>query len=69
MGDIAWLLVSSVEPERWDEVIAAYGSLDGFVESLPAAAVQGFLSMSDCAEGTDDAVAWSACLDAAAKRL
>jgi Phosphotransferase enzyme family len=89
IGDIAWLLVSSVAPERWDEVIAAYGSAssgsassgsassgsascgsaDGFVESLPAVAVQGFLSMGDYAEDTPEAVAWNARLDAAAARL
>ena len=27
--DLAWLLVSSVDPERWDHVIAAYGSAGG----------------------------------------
>ena len=32
--DLAWLLVSSVDPEKWDDVIAAYGSADGLADAL-----------------------------------
>jgi hypothetical protein len=34
--DLAWLLMSSVEPEAWDDVIAAYGTSVGLTETLPA---------------------------------
>jgi Phosphotransferase enzyme family len=67
--DLAWLLISSVEPERWGEVIAAYGKAEGLAHVLPAVAVQGLLSMSDHAEGSADAAAWARRLGAAADRL
>lgn len=67
--DLAWLLISSVEPERWGEVIAAYGRSEGLAEVLPAVAVQGLLSMSDSAAGSADAAAWAGRLGAAADRL
>ena len=41
--DLAWLLTSSTEPERWDEVIAAYGPPEGLHHALPAVIVQGLL--------------------------
>lgn len=52
VADLAWLLVSSAEPARWDEVIAAYGDARYLAEALPSIAVQGFLSMSDAAAGS-----------------
>lgn len=67
--DLAWLLVSSVEPGRWDEVIAAYGPAPGLTRVLPAVAVQGLLSMSGVPAGSADATAWIGRLDAAALRL
>ena len=67
--DLAWLLVSSVEPAQWDEVIAAYGQADGLVRVLPAVTVQGLLSLSDTTAGSADAAAWIQRLDAAADRL
>jgi len=67
--DLAWLLVSSVEPARWDEVIAAYGPASSLARVLPAVAVQGLLSMSDAPAGSADATAWICRLDAAAHRL
>jgi aminoglycoside phosphotransferase (APT) family kinase protein len=67
--DLAWLLVSSVEPDRWDEVIAAYGPAEHLADVLPAIAVQGFLSMSDAPAGSADSEAWSARLRSAAARL
>jgi thiamine kinase-like enzyme len=66
--DLAWLLVSSVEPERWDEVIAAYGDRPDVPAVLPALLIQGLLSMSDTAEESGEAMAWSRRLDAAARR-
>lgn len=66
--DLAWLLVSSVEPSRWDEVIAAYGPASRLSDVLPAVAVQGLLSLSDEPEGSPEALAWDARLRAAANR-
>jgi thiamine kinase-like enzyme len=39
--DLAWFLVSSVEPHSWDRTIAAYGSASRLSEALPAGLVQG----------------------------
>lgn len=66
--DLAWLLVSSVEPDRWDEVIAAYGHGGHLAEVVPAIAVQGFLSMSETAAGSAASEAWGARLRSAAAR-
>jgi Phosphotransferase enzyme family len=67
--DLAWLLVSSVAPARWDEVIGSYGTAAGLADVFPAASVQGMLSMHDTAGGSAEALAWAARLDAAAGRL
>jgi hypothetical protein len=67
--DLAWLLVSSVEPERWDEVIAAYGAAGQLAEALPASAIQGLLSMSDTVPGSADSEAWAARLRSAVARI
>jgi len=67
--DLAWLLVSSVEPARWDEVIAAYGTSAGLAEVLPAIAVQGLLSLDAHADGSPEAAAWHARLSRAADLL
>ncbi len=56
--DLAWLLVSSVEPEHWDDVIAAYGPAGGL--SMCCRDVQGLLSLADAPEGSTDALAWIA---------
>jgi len=69
MTDLGWLLVSSVEPDRWDEVIAAYGQAGQLAEVLPAIAVQGLLSMSDTAAGSADSRAWGTRLRSAADRI
>lgn len=68
MTDLAWLLVSSVRPEAWDEVINAYGNAD--VEAvLPSVAAQGLFALSDCAEGSPEAHEWTGRLSEAARRL
>lgn len=67
--DLAWMLVSSVEPSQWDQAIAAYGRSDGLAEVLPAAMVQGLFSLSDAPIGTPEAMAWTERLDAAGRRL
>lgn len=67
--DLAWLLVSSVEPERWDDVITAYGQAPELTRVLPAIAVQGLLSCSDTAAGSTPAQAWIRRLGETAHRL
>jgi Phosphotransferase enzyme family len=67
--DLAWLLVSSVAPRRWDEVIAAYGPVPGIAGALPAVIVQGLLSLGDTAAGSAEASAWVGRLEAAGARL
>jgi hypothetical protein len=67
--DLAWLLVSSVDPARWDEVIGAYGPAGGLGKVLPAVVVQGLLSLGDTAAGSAEAAAWVQRLEAAGDRL
>jgi hypothetical protein len=67
--DLAWMLVSSVDPGRWDEAIAAYGRSDRLAEALPAAMVQGLLSLSGTSAGTQEAASWVERIDAAGDRL
>ncbi len=67
--DLAWLLVSSVEPAQWDAVIAAYGRAAGLPRVLPAVAVQGLLSLSGIFAGSTEATGWIRRLEAAAHRL
>ena len=69
ISDLGWLLVSSVAPARWDEVIAAYGTAAGLADVLPAAAVQGLFSLSDSPDGSPASSEWLARLDAAAAYL
>ncbi|WP_248581740.1 hypothetical protein [Nocardioides sp. InS609-2] len=38
-------LVSSVRPADWNRTMAAYGDTEGLAEALPAAMVQGVLSI------------------------
>jgi Phosphotransferase enzyme family len=67
--DLAWLLVASVEPSRWLEVIAAYGTSAGLADVLPAIAVQGLFELSDTVDGSPDGAAWLARLSAACRYL
>jgi aminoglycoside phosphotransferase (APT) family kinase protein len=67
--DLAWLLMSSVEPARWDEAIAVYGASGDVTRVLPATAVQGLLSLFGTAVGSAEASAWMRRLEAAAGRL
>ena len=67
--DLAWLLTSSVDPARWDEVIAAYGPADGLVHVLPAVIVQGLLSLADAPAGSAEALGWADRLVTACTRL
>lgn len=65
--DLAWFLVSSVEPEQWSAALAAYGEVDGLDVALPSAMVQGYLSLSDLPDG--EGGAWNARLEAAVGML
>jgi aminoglycoside phosphotransferase (APT) family kinase protein len=67
--DLAWMLVSSVDPGQWDEAIAAYGRSDRLAEVLPAAIVQGLLSLSGTSAGTPEATAWIERINTAGDRL
>jgi hypothetical protein len=68
VDDLAWLLVSSVAPERWDETIDAYGTSDGLRLAWPYTIQQGLFSLSDDPDGPD-ADGWCARLSEAARRL
>ena len=67
--DIAWFLVSSVDPERWEEVLGSYADTATFATALPFAMVQGLLSFTDTEEGSEEADAWTRRLHEAAIRL
>jgi fructosamine-3-kinase len=67
--DLAWMLVSSVDPLQWHEAIAAYGHVDGLAQVFPAVIVQGLFSLSDTPTGTTEAAAWVERLDAASRRV
>lgn len=74
ISDLSWLLASSVDPARWDEVIGAYSAMAGTADAslrraMPAAVVQALLSLSDTESGSPAADAWIARLDAAAARI
>jgi Ser/Thr protein kinase RdoA (MazF antagonist) len=69
VADLAWLLVSSVDPRNWDATIAAYGDATGLRDTLPSAAVQAFLSFAHEPHGSEQALAWVARVEAAARRL
>ena len=66
--DLAWMLTSSVDPARWDEVIAAYGPAGELARVLPAAVVQGLLSLADTTAGSAAAMDWISRLNEAARR-
>jgi aminoglycoside phosphotransferase (APT) family kinase protein len=67
--DLAWHLVSSVEPADWDRALDAYGDASGLEEALRSACVQGLLSFAFEDPGDDRAVAWVSRLEEAARRL
>jgi len=67
--DLAWLLVSTVDPERWDEAAAAYGPVPGLGHVLPAVLVQGLFFMEETAVGSAPARAQASRLAAGCLRL
>ena len=66
--DLAWFLVSSVDPEQWAEVEAAY---DGppIEPLLRSATAQGLFSLESLPDGDPQAAQWMRRLEAAAVRL
>lgn len=66
--DLSWLLVSSVQPEAWDDVIRVYGDAD-LEAVLPSVAAQGLFALSDQAEGSPEAEGWMDRLSEATRRL
>jgi hypothetical protein len=67
--DLAWFLVSSVDPKDWDSAIGSYKEAAGLDRALPAAAVQGLLSLAAEDEGTTpDAAGWTARVAEAGRR-
>ena len=56
--DLSWLLLSSVPPAQWDDVVHAYRPARRLGVVLPAAIVQGLLSFGDTAAGSAVAAAW-----------
>ena len=67
--DLAWLLMSSVDPGDWDTTIAAYGNSTGLRDTLPSAAVQAFLSLAHEPQDSEQALSWVARIETAARRL
>jgi hypothetical protein len=66
--DLAWLLVSSTGPERWDETMSAYGKVGGLEPALPGAIVRGLVALSETGSDQEQA-AWGRRLDEAAARM
>lgn len=69
VADLAWLLVSSVEPAQWRDTIDAYGTGRNLHVVLPGAACRGLLSLADTPQGSAEAVAWVARLVTALRYL
>lgn len=66
--DLAWLLVSSVAPALWDDVINVYG--DAEVDAvLPSVAAQGLFALNELPEGSPEALQWIDRLSEAGRRL
>lgn len=67
--DLAWLLVSSIDPTDWTETIAASRPVDGLANALPAASSQAILSLADTSPESQEAVGWVRRIDEAMSRL
>lgn len=67
--DLAWFLLSSVEPEHWSDAVDAYGTSQGLAEVMPSTMVQGYLTMADYPDGSETAAGWNARLERAATFL
>lgn len=69
VGDLGWLLVSSVDPVGWDDTVAAYGSAGGLLDVLPAAISQAILCYAGTADGSDEALGWVVRIEETGRRL
>ena len=69
IADLAWLLISSVEPGLWADVIASYGTSDGLTDVLPAIAAQGLFELSGTPDESPEGGAWVARLAAGCRYL
>ncbi|MFC7622477.1 phosphotransferase family protein [Microlunatus sp. GCM10028923] len=67
--DLAWHLVSSVDPASWDDALASYGPHDGLAACLPAAAIQACLSLLDEPEDAVSVAGWVSRLEEVARRI
>ena len=67
--DLAWLLVSSVDPHQWQDTIAAYGDTTGLSDALPSATAQGFFSLADAPIDSDEALAWVQRIEESVRRI
>lgn len=66
--DLAWFLISSVDPSDWELTVSAYGRPTELIKALPAASIQAILSLFDHPIGSDEARGWIARLDHAARQ-
>ena len=69
VADLAWLLVSSVDPSDWSETIAAYHDSSGLAAALPSAIAQAFFSFADSPPDSEEAVAWMRRIEEAERHL
>lgn len=69
--DLAWWLVTSVDAERWDEVIAVSlpADRDGLDAVLPTAASQAILALASEPEGSEAAQRWARRVEVVVERL
>lgn len=67
--DVVWLLVSSVNPDLWGDVLVGYGDTPGVEHVLPAIGVQALLSLSHTPTGSAEAKAWCVRIEAASDWL
>ncbi|MEO8329356.1 MAG: phosphotransferase [Candidatus Nanopelagicales bacterium] len=67
--DLAWLLVSSVQPSEWERTLLAYARPVQLNRALPAAAVQGVLSVAHEEEGSPNSREWMRGLEEAGRRI
>jgi hypothetical protein len=68
--DLAWWLLTSVEPRDWDAVLDASSATDRacLVTAMPTAISQALLSLADLADGAPESAASIARMDAAIER-
>jgi hypothetical protein len=69
VGDLAWMLVSSVDPEVWEATIEAYSDSQGLGQVLPAVCVQGIFMWADTPVDSPESQGWTQRLGAAVERM